>query len=440
MDIKKFVNALAGTFSAGVTVRLINFFLTVILVHHLSAADYGSLTLLMTFSLTIAYLSAGGMPQAITFFLAKKDEADYKIISISLLLFVCIGTLTVWLGYIFKNIVVYKFLKDVQSLYYYLLLCYFFTFIINIWALSVYRGFQNFLLYNIFIIFNPIGNFIGISILCLLSKITIGSIMTVYIIVSLSTTLWLLIKLSYGNFIRFYLNWNLTKSICSYGLKSYLQLITGHLMYQIDVYIIYYLTGADQVAFYSIAVAVATLLWFIPDTIGIVLFPTLSSTKNESEIHSISAKVCRNSLFCVAIGAFSLALLGSYLIEFFYGSPYYRSVKPMLLILPGIVAMSGYKILTRDFSSRNRQQIPIIVAFLSLVINIILNFIWIPKFGIEGASLASTVAYFFAVSVLILFFKSESKILLKDILIIRKDDLKFFVGLFNSIFINRFKT
>jgi O-antigen/teichoic acid export membrane protein len=219
-----------------------------------------------------------------------------------------------------------------------------------------------------------------------------------------------------------------------------LQLIIGHFIYQIDVYLIYYLLGAEDVAFYSIAIGVATLLWFIPDTVGTVLFPSLASLKSKNEIHTITAKVSRNSLFGVTIGAIGLLLIGGYLIEYFYGHSYYSSIKPMVLILPGVIAMSGYKILTRDFSSRNQQQIPILAAFLSLAINIILNFIWIPKFGIEGAALASTVSYSFAVTILILFFKTESKLSLRDILIIRKDDLKFFVALFNSIFINRNKT
>jgi len=217
------------------------------------------------------------------------------------------------------------------------------------------------------------------------------------------------------------------KSFFTYGIKSYLQILTGHLIYQIDLYLIAYLLSAKQVAFYSIAVGVATLLWYLPNTIGVVLFPTLSSIHNDEEIHMFSAEVCRHTLFITFIGAVGLGLAGKYLILFFFGAEYIESVNAMLFILPGIVAMSIYKVLTRNFSSRNRQQVSIMAAAISLVVNIGLNFILIPKYGIEGAAIASTISYILAGAILVLVVKMESGISLRKMLFIDKSDIKFYI-------------
>ena len=433
MDIKKFLNAVIGTFATGLGIHLLSFVTTIIVVHNLSPTDFGIFALIMSFSLTLSYLSIVGLPQVIIFFIGKQKVPRENIVGLSLFLTLCIGIGIIALGCILKNLILHSFLKDLPSFYYYLLLIYFFISLIDTCLISIFRGFQNYLLFNIRRLLNPLGNLLGVCLLFLFFKVSIGSVVAVFIIINIVTTTWLFLKLISNTSIRFHFNWILIKSFFSYGIKSYFQLLIGHLIYQVDIYIISYLVGAKEVAFYSIAVAVATLLWFIPDTIGTILFPTLASTQNEEEIHLFSAKVCRNTLFITTLGAISLSLIGKYLILLFYGNAYFRSINPMLLILPGIVAMTGYKILTRDFSSRDRQQVPIIAAIFSLIVNVCLNFLWIPKYGIEGASLASTVAYLLAGAILIIVVKVESNIPFRKILLINKEDLKYFIVLLNRV-------
>ena len=431
MDIKKFIYAVTGTFGAGIGIHLLSFVTTIVIVHNLSTRDYGVFSLIMSFSTTLTYMSVVGLPQVIIFFLGKRKEPPERVIGLSLFLTGCIGILTVILGCILKGPVLRSFLKDIPSFYYYLLLIYFFITLVDTCLLSIYRGFQNYLIYNIRRLLNPLGNLLGIGLLFLFFKISLETVVAAFITINIVTTTWLFLRLISRTPVRFYFNWNLLKSFFGYGIKSYSQLLIGHLIYQIDIYIISYLLGVKEVAYYSIAVGVATMLWFIPDTVGTVLFPTLSSTQKEEEIHAFSAKICRNILFVTTIGAISLGIAGKYFILLFYGSSYSLSITPMWLILPGIVAMSGYKILTRDFSSRDRQQVPIVAGILSLIVNVCLNFLWIPKYGIEGASLASTVAYFLAGAILVITVKAESDIPLRKIIFIDRSDIKHLISLAN---------
>ena len=181
--------------------------------------------------------------------------------------------------------------------------------------------------------------------------------------------------------------------------------------------------GAKQVAYYTIAVGIASLMCFLPDTIGLVLFPTLASIHDETDIHSFTARICRNNLLLVGIASILLGFIGKYLIEIFYGTKYLQSFYAMLLILPGIVGMSIYKILARNFSSRNRQQISIFAGAISLIMNIVLNFLWIPRYGIEGAAFASTVSYCLAGMILLMKTKSESGLPLGKFLLIETQDI-----------------
>lgn len=427
MDTKHFLKAVVGTFGTELGVHLLGFVTTIIIVRSISPADFGVFSLIISFSLTLCYLSSAGLPQAIVFFIGKRKEPLGKIVGLSFFLFFCIAIGIAVIGYMFKDYPLNSFLKELPSHYFFpLLILYFFT-LFDSFLLSITRGTQNFLLFNVRRILTPAGNLIGVCLVFLVFGPSLKSVVAVFISICVVSTAWFFIKVISITSFRLHLDWTSMKSFFTYGIKSYLQILTGHLIYQIDLYLIAYLLSAKQVAFYSIAVGVATLLWYLPNTIGVVLFPTLSSIHNDEEIHMFSAEVCRHTLFITCIGAVGLGLAGKYLILFFFGAEYIESVNAMLFILPGIVAMSIYKVLTRNFSSRNRQQVSIIAAAISLVVNIGLNFILIPKYGIEGAAIASTISYIIAGAILVLVVKMESGISLREMLFIDKSDIKFYI-------------
>lgn len=427
MDAKKFIKAVIGTFSTELGVHLLGFVTTILIVRNISPTDFGIFSLLISFSLTLCYVSTGGLPQAVVYFIGKRKEPLEKIVSLSLFLFLCIAIGIATIGYAFKGYPLNSFLKELPGHYFLPLLILFFFTLLDSYLLSIIRGIRNFLLFNIRRLLTSAGNLLGICFLLLFFGLSLGSVVTVFICISVAFTVWFFFKVILITSFRLYLNWVTVKSFFTYGIKSYLQILAGHLIYQIDLYIIAYLLGAKQIAFYSIAVGIATLLWYLPNTVGVVLFPTLSSEDNEKDIHIFSALVCRHTLVTTSLGAICLALIGKYLILLFYGAQYIRSINAMLLILPGVVAMSIYKVLTRNFSSRNRQQVSIMAATISLIVNICLNFAWIPKYGIEGAALASTVSYIFAGAILVFKVKLESGMPLRKLLVVNASDIRPYV-------------
>lgn len=416
-----------GTFSTELGMHILSFVTTIVIVRNLSTADFGIFSLLISFSLTLCYFSTLGLPQAVVYFIGKRKEPLEKIVSLSLFLFLCIAISIATIGYAFKGYPLNSFLKELPGHYFLPLLILFFFTLLDSYLLSIIRGIQNFLLFNIRRLLTSVGNLLGICFLLLFFGLSLGSVVTVFICISVAFTVWFFFKVISITSFRLYLNWATVKSFFTYGIKSYLQILAGHLIYQIDLYIIAYLLGAKQIAFYSIAVGIATLLWYLPNTVGVVLFPALSSEDNEKDIHIFSALVCRHTLVTTSLGAICLALIGKYLILLFYGAQYIRSVNAMLLILPGVVAMSIYKILTRNFSSRNRQQVSIMAATISLIVNICLNFAWIPKYGIEGAALASTVSYIFAGALLVFKVKLDSDMPLRKLLVVNASDIRSYV-------------
>jgi O-antigen/teichoic acid export membrane protein len=214
----------------------------------------------------------------------------------------------------------------------------------------------------------------------------------------------------------------LAREALGFGVKSYAQNLTGHMHYRLDVYLLALFLPPAQVAFYTVATSIAEVVFYIPDSVGTVLFPRLSTEPVEN-IHKLTAEVARHTMLVTALVSMAMLAAGGFLIPVIYGQDYRAAVAPFFLLLPGVLAMAVYKVLTRNYSSRNRQQVPVFTAILALALNIVLNLYFIPIFGIIGAALASMISYAVSAVVLLFLFNRETGISLREILIVHPADL-----------------
>ena len=153
-----------------------------------------------------------------------------------------------------------------------------------------------------------------------------------------------------------------------------------------------------------------------------MLFPKLSNESDE-RIHSLTADLCRHTLFITILAMGAVIVAGIVGIPLLYGADYATAIAPLIVLGPGGVAMGLYKVLTRNFSSRNRQQVSVLVVSAGLIINVALDVLLIPRLAIVGAALASSCAYGVMGLALLLFFRHESRLSWREILRPRRDDL-----------------
>ena len=247
------------------------------------------------------------------------------------------------------------------------------------------------------------------------------------IIIFISSTLFsfLIISIFLQRIVPLKLGFNkkLTLDSFIYGTKSFSETLFVHLNYRLDIYLVAYFLDAEQVALYGVATSFAEVIWNLPNSIGTVLFPHLSGLPLE-KIHALSARVCRFTLAASALLSIGL-LAGSWIIfPIIYGAAYKGSIPVFLTLLPGIIFMSVYKVITRDFASYDRQKYAIFTSAASLAIITLLDILLIPKYGIIGAGIASSIGYCFAAIVVLAFFTKESGLSPAKSILIQPEDLK----------------
>jgi O-antigen/teichoic acid export membrane protein len=184
-----------------------------------------------------------------------------------------------------------------------------------------------------------------------------------------------------------------TRSLLSYGLRVYPAGISGYFNYRADTFIIQALmiSSAGPLGLYSIAVTMAELLFYIPDSVTTIFLPTIAGATPEEADEKLG-RVSRLTMLVTVSGALVLipvAWLGLHLVL----PPYVDSMPPFLVLLPAVVSLSLSKVLTSYLAGRGRLGPLSTGAVITLVLNLVANVLLIPRFGIVGAAGASLISY-----------------------------------------------
>ena len=111
------------------------------------------------------------------------------------------------------------------------------------------------------------------------------------------------------------------------------------------------------------------------------------------------------------------------LLPLVYGAPYAASTQPFLLLLPGVVLLGMDRVISRYFTGTNQQLPNVITRAVSLVVNIGLNLLWIPEYGIAGAAAAGLASYVVDAVLIIGVFMFMTGKRPADLVVIRRSDL-----------------
>jgi len=223
------------------------------------------------------------------------------------------------------------------------------------------------------------------------------------------------------------------KDAFKYGFKVYLVNFISFLHYRIDIFLINLLLNPLAVGFYSIAVALAEKIWLISQSAALVLFPRVSSETDKKRLKEFTPLVCRSILLITSLGAILLFFLARMLIIFFYSNKFSNSVLPFQILLIGAVAISGWKILANDIHGRGKPELNIYVSATSVVLNVFLNIIWIPKYGIVGAAWATSLSYSFAFIVITILYSKISGNYIWSVILPKKDDFYLYKNLLKKL-------
>ncbi|MCH8940868.1 MAG: flippase [Bacteroidetes bacterium] len=207
--------------------------------------------------------------------------------------------------------------------------------------------------------------------------------------------------------------WNFEKKVAIEILNDSWPLILSGIVItiymKIDQIMIKQMLGDAEVGYYAAAVRLCEAWYFLPTIITTSLFPAIMNAKKmNKELYFSRMQKLYDMLAWTSIAiALPTTFLSKEIIEILY-KPEFIPAAPVLIIYiwAGVAVFLGVAS-TQYLIAENFTKISFFITSSAMVINVILNFIFIPKYGITGAAFATLISY--SASTFLLFFNSKTK-------------------------------
>jgi O-antigen/teichoic acid export membrane protein len=161
--------------------------------------------------------------------------------------------------------------------------------------------------------------------------------------------------------------------------------------YRLDAFIVSYFLGTAAVGLYGYSKIFGETVWLLSTSMAAVLLPTLAGQHEKSRQIAVKAAV---ATFGVSVLAGAAAfLVGPTFIILLLTKTFEGCVEPFLILLPGIVIFSITNVLATYLTAIGKPGHNAAIAFISFLFTVIFDILFIPRYGISGAAIASGISY-----------------------------------------------
>ena len=207
-----------------------------------------------------------------------------------------------------------------------------------------------------------------------------------------------------------------------FGFFPMLALLMTTLNYRLDVLMLhqYDYISDSMIGVYSLGLSLSDKIVMIPDTLKGVLVSKLAKGAGSSEV----AKVCRIGLFASTFLCGVIILLGKLAIKVLYGEEYNGAYSIVIITSLGVLAVSYFKLIAQYNIVNRKQILNVVMLSIAIIVDVVLNLLLIPLWGIEGAAVATSIGNLVCGVVFIVYFSSHNNIKIREMIILQKSDIK----------------
>jgi O-antigen/teichoic acid export membrane protein len=167
---------------------------------------------------------------------------------------------------------------------------------------------------------------------------------------------------------------------------------------KIDQIMIKEMIGSEAVGQYAAAVRLSEAWYFIPMVITSSLFPAIINAKKVNEVlYYKRLQKLYDFMVWIAISiAFPMTFLSDWVVDLLYGGQYSQSGSILMIhIWAGVFVFLGL-VFTKYLTIENLTKKIFYRTLMGAILNIVLNYILIPMYGIKGAAFATLLGQFTA--------------------------------------------
>lgn len=165
------------------------------------------------------------------------------------------------------------------------------------------------------------------------------------------------------------------------------------LSYRIELFILDRHAGLAEIGIYSVAMQAAEAMWLLSAAVAnAVTGPAIHD--DEPGAVRLVRRAALRALGLTAAVAAVVGLAAPFVLPGILGEAFEGSVRPLLLLLPGIVLYAPVSVLVVYLSVRHgRPRLSVLVSLLGMAVTLGLSLVLVPEHGVSGAAVASALGY-----------------------------------------------
>lgn len=357
---------------------------------------FGRYTLAVTFSQFIVLIFTLGFPNGIIRLLTDSNHYDikpksnfiYKVFWITLILSILISIIL----YINSDFIALYLFKD-ESLIEYIKIISFFILplMFHEILLNIFRGKKDFKKYNLFLFVLPPLLFLIIYFLFFNHNLNETSVILSF---SLSIFTVLILEIIFSSKLKSSIQNNYpTKQLLKLSLPMMLSGTILFLLSWTDIFMLGIMVSLKDVGIYSAAFKIASIGLIIILVFNVVIGPKIAELYNNNYMSKLKTTINKTTqlITFLTIPIFSIIIIFRKEILRFFGDDFILGESVLIILSTGVLinAISGN--VDQILNMTNHQKTMKNITLFCLVENIILNYLLIPVYGINGAAWSSLI-------------------------------------------------
>ncbi|MDG2174409.1 MAG: MATE family efflux transporter [Flavobacteriaceae bacterium] len=191
-----------------------------------------------------------------------------------------------------------------------------------------------------------------------------------------------------------------------------LSAIAYFIMQSVDIIILTAYEGFESIAYYSVAVKLATVTALALMSVNIVVAPKIAEIYSTNDFEKLNKLINDSAriIFVISIPVLIILFVFSDFMLGLFGENYVLAREALLLLLGGqfFSSLCGPGAVYLNMTGKQKKLNTILI--LGLGINVILNLALIPAYGIEGAAVATLISMIFWNSLIVAVIYSTDRI------------------------------
>lgn len=271
--------------------------------------------------------------------------------------------------------------------------------------INLFVGLQNIKMFNLYTVLQQIIHIIFIGIIVYIVKIT--SVNSYFIAQIICFGVLFLISafqvLKHCQFSNISFSKSIGAKLFDYGWKTQLSAFLQFLNYRLSFYFLEYFKGIVSVGIFSVGIAFSEAVWTVSRSLSVILYADVVNNK-DSNIAIQKTKISlRISFLITLLFIIVMLLIPAELYSMIFGKDFSQTKEIILFLSPGILAIAVSNIIGYYFAGINKLRILNVKAIIGLIFTVVSSFYIIPRWGIRGACIVTSISY--CISSAILFWR-----------------------------------